>query len=281
MNIDPRDRETWQTPAMHETLERASEDGLSEAETLLDYSERLRHWDRLSTLARVAATMAHELGTPLNVVEGRATMLLSGDPTPADVKKNAQIIVQQSLKMTAILRDLVTFARRAPVAQAKVELDAVVRSAISLAERSARAHNVRIVLDIASVVHDVLGDADRLMQAAMNLIMNGIQAMPDGGTLTVTLRTELTAPHDDPEGPRVDHICLAIADTGPGVADAARARLFHPFFTTKTINEGVGLGLAIAQAIAKDHRGFIELQAEAGKGACFLLRLPKGNVNAE
>ncbi len=236
---------------MHDTLDRAredgpSEDGPSQAETLLASSERLRHWDRLSTLARVAATMAHELGTPLNVVEGRASMLLSGDPTPADVKKNAQIIVQQSAKMTAILRDLVTFARRAPVARARVELDLVVRSAISLAERSARAHNVRILLDIAGGGHDVHGDADRLMQVAMNLMVNGIQAMPDGGTLTVTLRTELTAPHDDPEGPRVDHVCLAIADTGPGIADEARGRLFQPFFTTKTIDEGVGLGLAIA-----------------------------------
>jgi len=115
----------------------------------------------------------------------------------------------------------------------------------------------------------------------MNLLMNGIQAMPQGGRLTVGLRSDSVPRHDDPDGGNFDHACLTVTDSGAGITEDVRRDLFRPFFTTKDTDEGVGLGLSIAQGIAKDHHGFIEVTSEPGHGARFVLFLPKGNANAE
>jgi signal transduction histidine kinase len=253
----------------------------SEADELAMALERLRHWDRLSTLSRVAGTMAHELGTPLNVIEGRATMLLAGDLTPEEIRKNAQIIAQQSTRMTAIIRNLVTFARRLPLRKVSEDLREVVRDAIYLASPIARAG--KVVLSFVPGGSPVMVDSDRsrVLQIMMNLLSNGIQAMPEGGELSIELAFEERAPHDDPEGPHREYALIRVTDQGVGCESDVLARLFEPFFTTRGAEQGAGLGLAVAQGIAKDHGGWIAVRSEPGRGACFTLFLPKGKGHAE
>jgi signal transduction histidine kinase len=253
----------------------------SEADELAVALERLRHWDRLSTLSRVAGTMAHELGTPLNVIEGRAMMLLAGDLAPEEIRKNAQIIAQQSTRMTAIIRNLVTFARRLPLHKVGEDLRGIVEDAINLASPIARACKVALLFVPGG--SPVLADCDRsrVLQIVMNLLSNGIQAMPEGGELAIELGFEERAPHDDPDGPHREYALVRVTDQGVGCESDVLARLFEPFFTTRGAEQGAGLGLAVAQGIAKDHGGWIAVRSEPGRGACFTLFLPKGKGHAE
>src|SRR5262249_52458664 len=150
-----------------------------------------------------------------------------------------------------------SFSRRHPLAHAKVDVVGVVRSALVLAVPWARSRAVIITENLPESPQELQGDEDRLLQAVMNLIRNGIQATPRGASLLVELRSDCLPFEDDPEGPSTEHICVVVEDAGDGVSEEVRAQLFRPFVSTKTAEDGVGLGLSMAQSIAKDHRGAI------------------------
>ncbi len=246
------------------------------AEAHIAALDQLRHSDRIATLGRLASSVAHELGNPLNVIELRAQLILSGDSmTPQEVQQSASVIVEQSRRMTRIIGEILSFARMQPAKISRLDLVSVVRKALMLSEHISKKHRTNTHVELAEPAIEIDGDADKLLQVIVNLVMNGVQAMPNGGTLTVRVRDEARAPIDDPEGKVRDYVCIDVTDRGVGIAPESIGQVFEPFFSTKSADGGTGLGLSVAQGIAREHEGWIQVESQLGQGASFTVYLPK------
>jgi len=243
----------------------------------LDALEKLRHTERLATLGKLSAGMAHELGTPLNVIAGRAKLLSREGIEAEDVQRNARIIGDQAERMTLIMRQLLDFARRGALRKQPLELGQLAATVISLVHPAAEKQGAELRLKDLLPGARVEADAGQLQQVLVNLAMNGIQAMPDGGNLSISIaRPQGVVPPPDVDvednGP---WLSLSISDQGSGISDEHLQQLFDPFFTTKEIGQGTGLGLSIAWGIARDHDGWIQADSHLGEGSCFTLYLPE------
>jgi signal transduction histidine kinase len=223
--------------------------------------EQLRHADRLGTVGKLAAGVAHELGTPLNVVAGRAKLIL-GAAGDAGVVASASIIGGQVERMSHIVRQLLDFARRGGSVRAEVDLRAVAADTCELLAPMARRHGVTIALELPDASARVCGDPGQLQQVLANLVVNGVHAMIDGGRLAV--RVELT----DRE------VVLHVIDHGLGMSPDVVEHVFEPFFTTKRVGEGTGLGLAVSHGIVAEHGGRIAVSSRPGHGSWFVVHLP-------
>jgi signal transduction histidine kinase len=247
------------------------------SETHMASLEQLRHSDRVSTLGRLASSVAHELGTPLNVIELRAQMIASDTTTSiVDARHDATVIMEQTQRMTRIIGDVLSFASRRPRKMKSVDVIEVVRSAVALSAQTAKQRNVSVRLDMPATPVDILGDPDKLLQIVLNLVINGAQAMT-GGELTISVRDERIVPESNPHGSDEPYACIHVIDHGVGIPKESLTRIFEPFFSTKSADEGTGFGLSIAQGIAKEHDGWISVASEPGHGASFSVYLPKGN----
>ncbi len=245
------------------------------AEAHIAALDQLRHSDRIATLGRLASSVAHELGNPLNVIELRAQLITSNDSgTLQQAQQNAAVIVEQSRRMTRIIGEILSFARLQPAKISRLDLVAVVRKAITLSEHIAKKHRTSVRLDLPESRFEVDGDADKLLQVVVNLVINGVQAMPLGGTLSVSLGRELRAPTDDPDGEHREYACIDVTDRGIGIPADMITKVFQPFFSTKSADGGTGLGLSVAQGIAREHEGWISVESEPGQGASFKTYLP-------
>jgi signal transduction histidine kinase len=241
---------------------------------LLAALDQFRRTERLIVAERVGAYLGHELGTPLNVVEARAMMVASGDMTEAELAKNARIIAEQAGRMAKMIREALTFLRRHPFKSEPVDLLAIAKDALALSAPFAEERGVRLRLDPESEAAEVIGSREKLLQAAMDLVSNGVQATAVGGTVTVAARIKRRPPFDEPKGDDVEFATLEVRDEGPGVPEASREDIWKSFFTTKS--SGLGLGLAIAQVIVRDHRGRIDVTSDVGRGSSFTVYLPRG-----
>jgi signal transduction histidine kinase len=261
--------------AMCDRLVEAREDLESATKARIAALEQLRHADRLSTVGKLASGIAHELGTPLNVISGRASMIATKEVEGTEAIESAKIVVQASDRVTAIIRQLLDFARRRGPQRAEEDLGAIARQTTSLLRTLAGKKRVTLeVTGDAHVVADV--DSSQLQQALTNLVVNAIQAVNTGGNVIVTLGAERAKPPPDLEGDaEVDTAFLRVKDDGPGMTDEVLAHVFDPFFTTKGVGEGTGLGLSVAWGIARDHGGWIAADSAPGKGATFTLHLPR------
>jgi len=245
---------------------------------LLAAHEQLRHADRLATVGTLASGIAHELGTPLNVVQERGKMIRSEKLPPADVAENAGIIVEQCERMARIIRELLAFARNRSPRRAPEDLVALARRTLALLEPLLRKRRVDLELtgpDDGAGIAPV--DAALIEQVLTNVVMNGIQAIqarPGPGRLRVRVARERARPPADPGGPERECVRIDIADDGVGIPAEARPRIFEPFFTTKGVGEGTGLGLSVAHGIVRDHGGWLSLETEVGKGSRFSIFLP-------
>jgi signal transduction histidine kinase len=235
--------------------------------------EQLRHADRLATVGQLASGIAHELGTPLNVVWARAKMIAT-DPAGSEAGKNARIIAEQSQQMTKIIRQLLDFARPRSPRKARVDLWQVVRETTGLLHPLAEKRGVSFVLQDAAGPAPAEVDAQMLKQVLSNLALNGIQAMPEGGKLAVAIERERARPPADLGGPEAEYIAVRVRDEGVGMDEETRRRIFEPFFTTKGVGEGTGLGLCVSLGIVKEHAGWIAVESAPGRGSCFSVHLP-------
>jgi signal transduction histidine kinase len=257
--------------AMAERLQAAFERIERETAGRIAALEQLRHADRLATVGQLASGLAHELGTPLNVVSGRARLIQSGDLTPAETAENARSIVEQSARMTTIIRQLLDYARRRSAQKAPLDLRVPLRRTIDMLSRLTEKARARVeVAAPDEVVVD--GDATHLEQVVTNLVVNAVQAMPDGGVVKVAVgRAHARPPGGEPER---EVARLSVTDEGAGIPAAALPRLFEPFFTTKGPGEGTGLGLSVTQGIVVEHGGWITVESAPGRGTTFDVFLP-------
>ncbi|KFE62364.1 sensor histidine kinase [Hyalangium minutum] len=259
---------------MGEQLLRARETIAAETAARLAALEHLRHADRLTTVGKLASGVAHELGTPLNVVLGRSKMISSGEAEGDEVRECAQIIAQQAQHMTRIIRQLLDFARRRSPQRAPEELAQLVTRTLSLLQPMASKRGVRIVSEVPEAI-TLQVDTGQLQQVLTNLVMNGLQAMKNPGTLRVGAGlARVTAP-EEAGGNEAEWVRVDVADEGEGIAPEVLPHIFEPFFTTKDVGEGTGLGLSVSYGIIRDHGGWIDVRSEPEKGSCFSIYLPK------
>jgi signal transduction histidine kinase len=221
---------------------------------------QLRHADRLTTIGRLAAGLAHELGTPLNVISGKASLISAGRTAGDDAKQAAKVIEGQTDRMTTIIRGLLDFSRRGGTGRQRTNLRALADQTAELLRPLARRRGV--VIECTGGPTDAHVNPSEMQQVLSNLLTNAIHSMPKGGT--ITLRTDADQPM----------ATLHVVDRGEGIAPHVLPRIFDPFFTTKDVGEGTGLGLSVVHGIVDDHGGTIEVESELGRGTTFVLRLP-------
>jgi signal transduction histidine kinase len=234
-------------------------------EKRLSATDQLRHADRLRTVGTLASGIAHELGTPLNVISMRAKMIATGEVPPEEAPASAKIIASQTERVTKIVRQLLDFARRRAPNRAEIDVGELAERTAQLLEALAKKARVEVKVKHEKAVRAKV-DATQIEQAITNLVINAVHAMPEGGMVTVTAR------HGDAR----DRKCavLEIADTGAGIPKEMLDRIFEPFFTTKAIGDGTGLGLSVTHGIVEDHEGWMDVESEVGKGTTFKVFLP-------
>jgi signal transduction histidine kinase len=260
--------------AMCDRLAVAHDRILAEADARLKAVEQLRHADRLSTVGTLASGMAHELGTPLSIIAGRAKMITADETSAEEAQQFARIIMGQTDRMTKTMRGLLDFARHGGAPKVPDDLRNIARSTLELLAPLAKKQQVEVRLGDASepAVADV--DVALVEQALANLVVNGIHAMKQRGELLVETRRVRAKPPADHGGAEGDYVRVSVRDEGEGIAANHMARIFEPFFTTKDVGEGTGLGLSVTYGIMKDHGGWVEVESAPGKGSCFSLYFP-------
>lgn len=234
--------------------------------------EQLRHADRLATVGKLASGLAHELGTPLNVVLGRAKMIRTRSDLPDDARRNAGIVEEQVERMSHILRQLLDFARSGERRRRPVDLAEVSRSVHTMLGPMADRRGAALVLELPEQSRAVSGDPAQLEQVLTNLVVNALQATAGPGRVTVRLGERRVVPPDGRE-PQ-EHALLEVEDQGAGMPGHVVSRVFEPFFTTKEVGEGTGLGLSVAYGMVRDHGGFMLVESEPGRGSRFTVLLP-------
>lgn len=240
-----------------------------EVEARIQALEQLRHADRLTTLGQLASVLAHEIGTPLNVIAGHGKLIAGGRMAADDISESATAIGEQSDRITRIVRRILDYARRRPARRAKLEAADIVRQACAMLQGLAVQR--RVILSVAEPSSEALLDADpdQLQQAVTNLVLNAIHATPAHEEVRLVL-TRMDRGDDERH-----FIAISVHDSGPGVADDIRDRIFEPFFTTKPPGEGTGLGLSVVKDIVEDHGGFVEMLSGSGGGSVFTIYLPR------
>ena len=239
---------------------------------------QLRHADRLATVGRLAAGLAHELGTPLNVVHARAKQLsapASGDLSAEEVRAKGRIIVEQTDRMTRLIRQLLDFARKREMKPTETDLRSLVTRVVALLEPIARKRSVSLEVTGGEAPLASLVDPEQMTQVMLNLVMNAVHASAGGQTVTLALGRGRAVP--PPEDGRAEQLCarIDVRDEGSGIASEALPHIFEPFYTTKDVGEGTGLGLSVAYGIVKDHGGWIDVSSRPGEGSVFTVWLPE------
>jgi signal transduction histidine kinase len=237
-------------------------------ESLREAQERLIRSERLASVGRLAAGLAHEIGNPISALIGLQDLLLSGGLDDAEQKDFLERMRRETERIHRILRDLLQFAR--PGAQVDrgetpeagdVERAVLDTAALVSPQKSLRDIELKVEVE-PNLPHVTLGN-DELVQVTLNLLMNAADAVGPGGVVSVEARS--TA-----QGVR-----LSVEDNGPGVAEEVQTRLFEPFVTTKEVGKGTGLGLAVCRGMVEAVGGNISLDATYTRGARFIVELPK------
>ncbi len=236
--------------------------------------EQLRHAERLTTVGRMAAGLAHEIGTPLNVVTGRAELLASGKLDPEATRVSAQAIQSEAQRITRIVRELLDFARQNTPQRSCQNLNELITTTRELMETVATKHHTNLHLSLPDTQLSANIDAGQIQQVLTNLIINGIQSAGNNGNVTITLTNTERKPSGNEGGTNNIYRTVIIADDGEGISAEDREHIFEPFFTTKDVGEGTGLGLSISHGIIQEHGGWIEVKSSEGQGSEFSVYLP-------
>ncbi len=228
--------------------------------------EQLRHADRLATLGQLVAGIAHEINEPLGTILGFSQLLQSSydvsDAMAADIQK----IVNATLHGREIVRKLMLFSRQMPPKKAEININRIIEEGFYLIENRCSKQGVEIVRDLDPDLPEVIADPGQMHQVIVNLAVNAMQAMPDGGLILIKTRF-------------IDsNVELSVSDNGIGMDEDLIKKIFIPFFTTKDIDQGTGLGLSVVHGIVTTHNGKIMVESEPGKGSIFRVLLKVKNA---
>jgi signal transduction histidine kinase len=228
---------------------------------------RLVQAAKLAAVGEMAAAIAHELNNPLTSVTGFAELALSDIPQESETRKDLEIVMREAARARDVVRRLLDFARQSESTRARASLNDVVDDVVTLSRHLIHTSGVTLNLVMEENLPWILVDVNQMKQVLLNLIHNALQAMPNGGDLTIS--TEST-----PRAGR-DWIKVSVQDTGVGIPKLDQARIFEPFYTTKGDQGGTGLGLSVTYGIITDHGGQIDVESQPGAGSKFSVWLPQ------
>ena len=223
---------------------------------------------RLAVLGQLVATIAHKIGTPLTAISGHLQLLQEDPHLPQEVLERVRTMLKQTDRLTVSIQDLLTFTRTPSISVEQVSLPHLIDQSLLLFRPLLQEHGIQGHTHFEPDLLTVQGDAFHLQEAINNIIDNAIDAMPNGGQLTIQARNAEDTPQTGPE------VIIEIQDSGPGISPEYTEKIFEPFFTTKSVGSGTGLGLAITTEIIQLHKGHITVHSEEGRGTRFLIRLP-------
>ncbi|OGP75663.1 MAG: hypothetical protein A2W09_08325 [Deltaproteobacteria bacterium RBG_16_50_11] len=260
-------------------LARRNEELILLNEALFESQRQLGQSEKLAAVGEVTATMAHQIGTPLNSISGYLQLMLQEGTLTSTDHNRLKIIESQLDRLTDSVKNLLSSTRQPRPLFKPLEVNDILVELIHLSEPWLHSRNVKLLSALSTDLPPVLGDATRLQTLFLNLISNALDAMPYGGELTIMTHAVSSA---SPSG-NGGWVEIAISDTGVGIPKESKKRIFDPFFTTKKAGEGTGLGLAICEKIIKEHSGTLSVESEVGKGSTFSIQVPalQGNENDE
>jgi len=224
--------------------------------------DQLRHADRLATIGQLSAGVAHELNEPLGNILAFAQLASKEPGVPKQVSQDLEKIVRTSLHAREIIKKLLLFARQMPMRKMQVKLNTLVEEGLYLLESHCRKDGIIIEQDLSAELPEIVADPSQLNQVLVNLVVNAIHAMPGGGTLKIS--THISG----------RNVVLSVEDNGIGMTPEVLKQIFTPFFTTKDIHEGAGLGLPVVHGIVTSHGGTVTVKSDPGYGTRFDILLP-------
>ncbi|MCX5905740.1 MAG: cache domain-containing protein, partial [Deltaproteobacteria bacterium] len=242
---------------LEEKVERRSQE-------LKGMQAQLMQAEKLASLGRLASGMAHEINGPITGILTFSHLLMRKLKDNPELQRELEHIAKETTRVSTIVRSLMDFARESKPQKRPCHINPLVLHTLSLVERQAVFQNIIIRQNLDPQIPIILVDGNQIQQVFMNILLNAADAMPGGGTLTVTSQLD----------PTDSFVQIRFADTGCGIAEENLNRIFDPFFTTKADKKGTGLGLAVSYGIIDRHRGQIEVQSEEGKGTTFIIQLP-------
>jgi len=232
-----------------------------------DLQKQLMHADRLATIGQLSAGVAHELNEPLGNILGFAQLAKKNPGLPILAQQDLDKIVKASLSAREIILKLLLFARQTPLAKTKVNINDLVSDSLFLLEHRCIKEGIELKRFLADDLPDIVVDAGQISQVLVNLVVNAIQAMPSGGWLKIETRC------------RKNSVVLCVEDSGEGMSEDIIERIFLPFFTTKDVDQGTGLGLAVVHGIVTSHGGNIHVKSRKDRGSRFEISLPLNSAS--
>lgn len=254
---------------MADKLQTARNQLLVETERTVELEQQLRRTETLAVAGRLASGLAHEVGTPLNIVSGRAEFLLKTMPVEGAGREDLEIIVRQIDRISRIIGSLLDTVRSHTPQPQVTALDRVLDDLLPLLRHAARRRNVALTTAIPADLPSMLTDPSQLQQVLTNLVLNAVDATPTYGTVAVSAARA--------ERDRRAGVDICVADNGSGIAPELLPRIFDPFVTTKPRGEGTGLGLAICRDIVKEQGGQILVESRVGQGTTFTVWIPEAD----
>jgi PAS domain S-box-containing protein len=231
--------------------------------------DQLHESEKLAALGRITANVSHTIKNPLMAIGGFANRLLDKLPEGSKEKKYAGLIFTEAVRLENVLQNVLLFSRRDVKRREECNVHEIIERALLMYEDICREKSIAVSSHFADVPV-VFGNKEQILQAVENLFSNAIDAMPRGGTLTVSIDTEKVR--------EMSYVAIHVQDTGQGIESENIKRIFEPFFTTKLLLKGTGLGLSITKKVVEEHEGFIRVDSKVGIGTSFRLFLPESHA---
>ena len=240
------------------------------AEAVADREEQLKiatrrqigRSEKMASIGRLAASIAHEINNPLTGVLTFAHVLRDNESMSEQDREDLGVIIRETSRVSEIVRGLLDFARERPSIQEPLDVNDVIQRTLRLIRNQKQVQQITIREELDDDLPQITGDANQLQQVLLNLSLNACEAMPGGGTLTISTSVQ--------DG----KVFVRLADTGCGVAEEHLDVIFEPFYSTKPVGKGTGLGLSVSYGIIQQHGGTLEVESEEGKGTTFTIGLP-------
>ncbi len=225
-----------------------------------------RQAEKLAAIGTLSMGLAHEINNPIGIISSRIELMLEeadAQGLPASVRQDLEVLRRHALRVARITRSLLSFARQAPSARLRLDLNAVVQETLLLVARQAAQEGIAVRCQLAPSLPPIVGDANQLAQVLLNLLTNAREAIRDNGEILIETGRDQARP---------GWVCLTVHDNGCGIPEEHQAKIFEPFFTTKP--GGTGLGLAVSYGIVRDHGGMMSVRSRPGVGTTFSIALP-------
>lgn len=228
---------------------------------------QLQHVERLALIGELTAGIAHELNEPLGRILGFSQLIKKGGMLKPQQDEDLERIIKASLYTREIIKKLMFFSRQMPQQITTVNVNEVISNILYFIDARYQGNKITIIQKLQEPLPAIQADAVQLSQVLVNLITNAIHAMPNGGDLVISTVA------------KSEYVSLIVKDTGHGMTLAVKKKIFEPFYTTKPVGQGTGLGLSVVQGIVSSHQGKVSVQSKSGKGSKFEIQLPiKHNI---